>query len=136
MLIRYKKVKGHDITVVFDGWKSGGGREEQHTTGGVRVIYSRLGEKADAVIKRIISREKNEWIVITSDREIMSHAWGCGSVPIPSAEFQRILEKCDTPAAGAYDLIEEDHEEGRQRKGNPLKPSKKDKALLRIRKKL
>jgi len=88
------------------------------------------------VIKRIISREKNEWIVITSDREIMSHAWGCGSVPIPSAEFQRMLEKCGTPAAGAYDLIEEDHEEGRQRKGNPLKPSKKDKALLRIRKKL
>lgn len=66
----------------------------------------------------------------------MSHAWGCGSVPIPSAEFQTILEKCDTSAAGAYDLIDEDDDVGRQRKGNPLKPSKKDKALLRIRKKL
>ena len=66
----------------------------------------------------------------------MSHAWVCGSVPIPSAEFQSILEKCDISAAGAYDLIEEDDDEGRQRKGNPLKPSKKDKALLRIRKKL
>ena len=136
MLIGYKKIKGHDITVVFDGWKSGSGREEQLTTGGVRVIYSRLGEKADAVIKRIISREKKEWIVITSDREIMSHAWLCGSVPVPSAEFQHILEKCDTSANGPYDLIEEDYDEGRQRKGNPLKPSKKDKALIRIRKKL
>jgi hypothetical protein len=65
-LIDYKKIRGHDITVVFDGWKSGSGREEQFTTGGVRVIYSRLGEKADAVIKRIISREKKEWIAITS----------------------------------------------------------------------
>lgn len=73
---------------------------------------------------------------MTSDREIMSHAWLCGSVPIPSAEFQSILEKCDISAAGAYDLIEEDYDEARQRKGNPLKPSKKDKALLRIRKKL
>lgn len=67
----------------------------------------------------------------------MSHAWGCGSVPIPSAEFQRILEKRDTSATGAYELIDEDDDnEGRQRKGNPLRPSKKDKALLRIRKKL
>jgi hypothetical protein len=66
----------------------------------------------------------------------MSHAWVCGSVPFPSAEFQSILEKGDTSAAGAYDRIEEDYDEGRQRKGNPLKASKKEKALLRIRKKL
>ena len=66
----------------------------------------------------------------------MSHAWSCGSVPIPSAEFQAILEKDDTSAPGQYDLIEEDYDEDRQRKGNPLKPSKKEKALLRIRKKL
>jgi uncharacterized protein len=136
LLIRYKRLKGHDITVVFDGWKAGGGREAQHTTGGVRVIYSRLGEKADTVIKRIISRGEYEWIVITSDREIMSHAWGCGSVPFPSSEFLSILEKGDTPAVGAYDKIDEDYDEGRQRKGNPLMPSKRDKALLRIRKKL
>ena len=48
----------------------------------------------------------------------MSHAWICGSVPIPSAEFQSILEKNDISATGAYDLIEEDYDEGRQRKGN------------------
>lgn len=136
MLIEYKKIKGHDITVVFDGWKSGSGREEQSTTGSVKVIYSRLGEKADAVIKRIISREKQEWIVISSDREIMSHAWSCGSVPIPSSEFQSIIEKHDTSKAGKYDLIEEGYDEGFQRKGNPQKPSKKEKALIRARRKL
>lgn len=136
LLIAYKKIKGHDITVVFDGWKSGSGREEQFTTGGVRVIYSRLGEKADAVIKRIISREKKEWIVISSDREIMSHAWACGSVPIPSSEFQSLIEKSDTSTTGKYDLIEEDYEGGRQRKGNPQKLSKKEKTLMRVRRKL
>jgi len=136
LLIEYKKIKGHDITVVFDGWKSGSGREEQFTTGGVRVIYSRLGEKADAVIKRIISREKKEWIAITSDREIMSHAWASGSVPVSSSEFQSILKKCDISMSGEYDLIEEDYDEDRQRKGNPQQPSKKEKSLMRVRKKL
>jgi len=122
--------------VVFDGWKSGGGREEQATTGGIRIIYSRLGEKADAVIKRIISRERKEWIVITSDRDIMSYAWSAGSVPIPSPEFQALLEKGDLSAAGEYDLIEEDYDEDRRRRGNPQMLSKKEKALLRVRRKL
>jgi predicted RNA-binding protein with PIN domain len=102
----------------------------------VKVIYSRLGEKADAVIKRIINREKQEWIVITSDREIMSHAWACGSVPIPSLEFQSILDDSDTSSAGAYDLIEENYDEGHHKRGNAQKPSKKEKALIRTRKKL
>lgn len=104
--------------------------------GGVRVIYSRLAEKADSVIKRIISKERKEWIVISSDREIMSHAWACGSIPIPSAEFQAILEKSGKSPAGEYDLLEEEFDEDRQRKGNPRQPSKKEKALLRVRNKL
>lgn len=136
LLIEYKKIKGHEVTVVFDGWKSGSGQEEQHTTGGVRVIYSRLGEKADAVIKKMLSREKQECVVISSDREIISHAWVCGSVPIPSSEFQSILEKNDASAAWQYELTEDDYDEGRQRKGNPRQSSKKEKALIRVRKKL
>ncbi|RPI36363.1 MAG: hypothetical protein EHM54_05905 [Nitrospiraceae bacterium] len=135
-LIEYKKIKGHEITVVFDGWKSGSGKEEQSTTGGVRVIYSRLAEKADAVIKRIISKERKEWIVISSDREIMSHAWACGSIPIPSSEFQVILERSGISSTGEYDPLEEECDEDRQRKGNSRQPSKKEKALLRARNKL
>jgi uncharacterized protein len=136
LLAAYRKIKDHEITVVFDGWKSGGGREEQISTAGINVIYSRIGEKADAVIKRIISRDSKEWIVITSDNEIVSHAWSCGSVPLPSAEFLNILERHDTSATGVYELLEEDYEEGRPRKGNPQQPSKKDKARMRVRRKL
>jgi predicted RNA-binding protein with PIN domain len=122
--------------VVFDGWKTGGSREEQIVAGGVRVIYSRLGEKADSVIKRIITRERKEWIVITSDRDIMSYAWSIGSVPIPSFEFQSLLEKGDASPEGEYDLLEEDYDEASRRKGNPQMLSKKEKALLRVRRKL
>jgi len=102
----------------------------------VRVIYSRLAEKADAVIKRIISKERKEWIVISSDREIMSHAWACGSIPIPSSEFQVILERSGISSTGEYDPLEEECDEDRQRKGNSRQPSKKEKALLRARNKL
>lgn len=66
----------------------------------------------------------------------MAHAWACGSVPIPSAEFQSFLEKINTPATGPYDPLEDDYDEASQRKGNAQKPSKKEKALMRARNKL
>jgi hypothetical protein len=66
----------------------------------------------------------------------MSHAWASGSVPIPSLEFQSALDNSDTSSAGAYDLIEENYDEDHHKKGNAQKPSKKEKALVRTRKKL
>jgi predicted RNA-binding protein with PIN domain len=75
LLSGYKKVKDHDITLVFDGWKSGDRREVSVKTAGIRIIYSRLGETADAVIKRMIQTDKKEWIVVSSDRDIASYAW-------------------------------------------------------------
>ena len=135
-MIEYKKIKGHDITVVFDGWKSGGGREEHSARGGVSVIYSRLGEKADAVIKKAISSGKKEWIVITSDRDIISHAWSCGAVPLSSAEFEGILNRSSTVLPGEYELLEQDDDAEAGRKGNPQRPSKKGRALQRVLKKL
>ena len=74
-LIEYGKRKSHDLTVVFDGWRTGQGQESRTVIGGVKVIYSRIGDKADSVIKRMISAERREWIVVTSDREIADHAW-------------------------------------------------------------
>jgi len=61
LMIRYKKIKKeHDITVVFDGHKGGRGGESSAVTGSVTVIYSGLGERADEVIKRIISKQRKE----------------------------------------------------------------------------
>lgn len=137
LLSEYRKVKGHDITVVFDGWKSGSAREETLVTGGIKVIYSRLGENADSVIKRIISREKKEWIVVSSDREIISSAWANGCVPVSSSEFQEALEEAGKSPTGDYDLLPEEDVEGHGKgKGNPRMASKKEKALLRALRKL
>jgi predicted RNA-binding protein with PIN domain len=133
-LIEYRKIKGHDITVVFDGWKNGEAKEHQSFTGGIKVIYSRIGEKADSVIKRIISSDRREWIVVTSDRDIANHAWASGSVPISSEDFLKSVEK---RIPSSSDEEERDNEYGMsQRKGNPRKPSKKEKAVRRALSKL
>jgi predicted RNA-binding protein with PIN domain len=132
-LIEYRKGKGHDITVVFDGWKTGEAQESQAMTGGIKIIYSRVGEKADMVMKRIISLERREWIVVTSDRDIAQHAWASGSIPVPSEDFLRAIERKASPFSGE----EDDEEYGEpERKGNPWKLSKKEKALKRALSKL
>jgi predicted RNA-binding protein with PIN domain len=135
MLAQYGKTRKHDITVVFDGWKSGGQRENTAVVGGITVVYSRLGEKADSVIKRIICTGKKEWIVISSDREIAARAWSCGSVPVPSGTFESFLEYSGKIVAGGFQPLAEDGE-ALPRKGRARTPSKKEKAILRVLKKL
>lgn len=136
LLAEYKRLKGHEITVVFDGWNAVNRMEERSLTGGVTVIYSRAGEKADAVISRLVSDIRKEWIVITSDREIISHAWAMGSVPVPSETFQSILEKSGQASSGEYELLDEEDDDSARKKGNPRKLSKKEKALQRVLRKL
>lgn len=116
--------------MVFDGWKTGEGRENQSVRGGVRIIYSRIGEKADAVIKRIISEMKRQWVVVSSDRDIASHAWSVGSVPLPVEDFLHILERREP----SFSSVEPDDYEDitPRRKGNPRQLSKKEKALARV----
>ncbi|MBI5846648.1 MAG: NYN domain-containing protein [Nitrospirae bacterium] len=129
-LAAYKKRKGHDITVVFDGWKSGGHNQEQTITGGVCVIYSRLGDKADEVIKDIMGQGGKEWIVISSDREIADHAWRSGSVPVPSDQFSSLLEHAGNNFSSNDNEQEEDFEQ--KLKGSPRQRSRKEKALIRV----
>lgn len=120
---------------MFDGWKNGSGVENRSVVGGVIVIYSRLGEKADSVIKRIISSDNNrQWIVVSSDRDIADHAWSCGSVAISSEEFLNGIEKSGN-VAGDFALLEEDEDVSRK-KGNPGRLSKKEKTKRRALNKL
>jgi uncharacterized protein len=130
-LIEYGKRKNHDLTVVFDGWRTGQGQESRTVIGGVKVIYSRIGDKADAVIKRMISAERREWIVVTSDREIADHAWATGSIPVSSDDFLNALSTKDQSG-----IEEEDEYAEPRRKGSPRQLSKKEKAVRRAISKL
>lgn len=91
-LIEYRKTRGHNIVLVFDGYKEGTGKEKAEILGGIKIIYSGIGEKADDVIKRILKTEKAFWIVISSDKEIEKFAWREDCVAISSYIFWEVLD--------------------------------------------
>lgn len=128
-LISYRNRTCHHITIVFDGWKSGAHRQEEEIRGGVRILYSRLGDKADAVIKKMVSDGSREWIVVSSDRDIADHAWASGSVPVASGLFLERLEQTDNDA-GDQDIG--GYPERRADRGNPRRLSKREKAIRRV----
>ena len=137
-LVGYRKIMDHEITVVFDGYKSGMASQRVCCTANVKVVYSRLGERADDVIKKTVSQERREWIVVTADRDIADHAWSAGSVPVPPEKFMDIITR-QRPNTGDGLIVEsdvydkdEDGEEGRPRHGNPHMLSRKEKALRRV----
>lgn len=137
-LVQYSRKKRHSITVVFDGWKEGSSTEGYSITGGVRIIYSRLGEKADSVIKRIISNDRREWIVVSSDRDIASFAWSVGSIPILSETFRSFIEKGEEDGGDSKEAVvfegdgsDEMRQGAAKRKGNPWRPSKRERAIKR-----
>lgn len=132
-LIEYRKRTGHSIVIVFDGWKEGVGPETSSVRGGVKVIYSGLGEKADSVIKRILSSERRSWIVVSSDKEIVKYAWATDSTPIGSEQFLPFLQKAEGGLnSGPGVSFSKDEEEGEgPGKGRARMLSKKEKAIQR-----
>jgi len=134
-LSAYQKVKPSPITLVFDGWLGGWTTEQREIKRGIEVIYSRLGEKADEVIKRLVREEGSAAIVITSDREISRFAERMGAAVIPSDQFQEKLEH----ASGRFEEGLEDQEEeerGVKKKGLARRLSKKEKRTKAALKKL
>jgi predicted RNA-binding protein with PIN domain len=139
LLAAYRGLRGHRITVVFDGWFGGSPVEERDRSGGIDIIYSRLGEKADEVIKRLVEEGGEEILVVTSDREIASFAARRGKAAIDSPVFAGRIETLaagDFPAGapGAEDEADEDRN-GAKRKGPSRRLSKQKRAqLARLRK--
>lgn len=111
-LADYRKRKGHDITVVFDGWKSGSPLEERDYSSGIHIIYSSRGVKADDVIKRMTASADEEILVVSSDREIVSFAARRGKATLSSLEFEALINMQTPPMDFPYP--EEDEEEDRR----------------------
>lgn len=134
----YKKSRGHRITIVFDGWASDPLMEERDREGGIDIIYSRKGEKADEVIKRMVKKGEEEIVVVTSDRNIADSISRNGGVAISSPEFEAKLERLSE-----YNLPPSDNDDqhsgislGTQKKGPSRRISKKQRAVLKRTRKL
>ena len=124
-LAAYRRLKKHPITVVFDGWEAGDFMGNRDRFQGMLIIYSRRGEKADEVIKRLAERERERCLIISSDREIMDHAERVGAAVMSAEEFSFRLEF----ALPAIDSAEPEEDEvdwsGTKKKGPAHRASKK-----------
>jgi hypothetical protein len=148
-LQKYSIIKKHNITLVFDGWKSGQKDQTRVKFRHVTVIYSRLGETADNVIKNILSASLKPWIVISSDREVSDFAARKDFAAVTSEEFEQklfsTLQINQEDYASDDSLYEdemmkyyEDQFESSPApiKGNPRKLSKRQKKKMQALKKL
>ena len=87
-LAAYRRIKLHKITVIFDGTNAPPFSEHEHQIKGIKVKFSRKGELADSLIKRMVSREKEKALVVSSDLDIANFATAKGSATIGSLDFE------------------------------------------------
>jgi predicted RNA-binding protein with PIN domain len=87
-LAEYRKIKKHKITVVFDGTNAPSFSPRVEKLNGVKILFSRKGELADTVIKRMAATEREKALIVSSDLDIVNYAESQGSATISSPEFE------------------------------------------------
>ncbi|MEJ2671866.1 MAG: NYN domain-containing protein [Deltaproteobacteria bacterium] len=88
LLAQYRSRSHHRIIVVFDGWQHGDLKETRDRYQGLLIIYSRRGERADEVIKRLLHRERERALVVSSDRELQLYAEQVRAAWINANQFE------------------------------------------------
>lgn len=91
-LATYRKIKSHRITVVFDARHSPLFSQQTDRYKGIAIRFSRRGESADDVIKRMAREEREKALVVSSDREIVNYAALCGAATISAPQFENKIE--------------------------------------------
>ena len=132
-LSTYQKLKSCEITVIFDGWQGGWSTEKRERKKGIELIFSKLGEKADEVIKRLVREKGSGAIVITSDREVSKFAEKMDVAVISSDQFR---EKIEQSEFNVDKIFEEEEGGGFKTKGPARRLSKKEKRKKAALKKL
>ena len=87
-LAAYQRIKRHMITVVFDGTNAPPFSQHKNRVKGINVKFSRSGESADSVIKRMANREREKALVVSSDMDIVNFAVTKGAATISSYDFE------------------------------------------------
>jgi len=124
LLAHYRRRSHHQITVVFDGWQHGAFKESRDRYQGILVIYSRRGERADEVMKRLLIQERERALVVTSDREIQVCAEQAKAAWINASQFE--LSHLHDPSGAADPDTEADSAtRGTHKKGPSRRLSKR-----------
>jgi len=131
-LAKYKRLKRHKITVVFDGSQKyyfpGPGFSEK----GIGLKFSRHGENADGLIIKMAQKEREKAVVISSDHEVCRKASLFGAAFMSSEEFLEKLEMTEMMDAAGDDAADDGWSGSTVKKG----PSRRlPKRLRRVRRK-
>jgi predicted RNA-binding protein with PIN domain len=126
-LVLYRRVKHHSVTVIFDGAYADQPLQRRIRHRGINIVFSRPGESADTVIKRMVMREGERAVVVSSDGDVVNFAARHGAVTIGSGEFEEKMQMA------THDDIPQAHQtEGEgggwtpttKKKGPPRRPPK------------
>jgi hypothetical protein len=123
-----------EITVVFDGWQGGWSTEKREKRKGIELIFSKLGEKADEVIKRLVREKGTGVTVISSDRELSRYAEKMAVAAVSSDQFKEKVE--NALMKGEKDFQDEEERGGEKKKGPSRMLSKKEKRMRSALRKL
>ncbi|MFC5906426.1 NYN domain-containing protein [Streptacidiphilus monticola] len=84
---------GAEVTCVFDGQDLDGPIPMAPPPRGVRVLFSRSGETADELIRRLVRAEPEgrPVVVVSTDREVADGVKAAGARPLPSTMLLRQL---------------------------------------------
>lgn len=89
----------YDPIIVFDGADNLSEERPDYSRAGVRVVFSRTGESADAVIERLATRARHrgrDVLLVTSDNTIR---FTVGGVPITTVSSQLLAHNIDLTTA-------------------------------------
>ena len=136
-LAAYKRLKPHQITVVFDGTAEPSLYGPRDRAKGIAIRYSHGGESADDVIRKMARRERAKALVVSSDREVMAAAESAGATVMDSAAFEDKLAMARyLTLKGGGDVDESAGWVPTTRKKGPSRrlPKSKRKARARVKK--
>lgn len=138
-LAAYKRVKGHKVTVVFDGAANRDDFSTRMSEKGIRIRFSRQGQSADAVIENMAAREGQKALVVTADRALADAVSSRGAVTVEPAIFEEKMTMAGMMETKGEDPEEEDREGpvvDTRKKGPAKRPPKAKRRRLRKVKKL
>ncbi|MGM0454293.1 MAG: NYN domain-containing protein [Thermodesulfobacteriota bacterium] len=138
-LAAYKRAKRHKITVVFDGSQKYYFPGDNTAEKGIKIRFSRHGESADDLIRKIAAREGERAVVVSADRAVIDYAAAQGAATVSIAEFEEKLDMAqlmEVKGGTEEDEADAGWEPGTEKKGPSKKPPKAKRKNRRKIKKL
>lgn len=129
----YKRVKGHKVTVVFDGASNYDDFSKKISEKGIRIRFSRHGQSADSVIRKMAEHEGEKALVVTADRALSDAVSSGGAFTLEPGAFEEKMEMAAFMAIKGGDSEEEDERKTAEtrKKGPAKKPPKAKRRRMR-----